>query len=64
MMVVYFTVVGGLFYKILLREGIEIKIIEGYITNKIIEGVLKKYFAINFHFVCIHKLIQIFASYP
>lgn len=40
----FFGTFHGLFYKILLREGLEIKIIEGYVTNKIIEGVLKKYF--------------------
>ena len=40
----FFGTFHGLFYKILLREGININILEGYITNKIIEGVLRKYF--------------------
>ena len=40
----FFGTFHGLFYKILLREGIKINIIESYVTNKIIEGVLKKYF--------------------
>ena len=39
----FFGTFHGLFYKILLREGANINIIEGYITNKIIEGVLRKY---------------------
>ena len=39
----FFGTFHGLFYKILLREGVNINIIEGYITNKIIEGVLRKY---------------------
>lgn len=40
----FFGTFHGLFYKILLREGFKINIIEGFITNKIIEGVLRKYF--------------------
>lgn len=40
----FFGTFHGLFYKILQREGANINIIEGYIVNKIIEGVLKKYF--------------------
>ena len=39
----FFGTFHGLFYKILSREGYKIQIIEGYITNKIVEGVLKKY---------------------
>ena len=38
----FFGTFHGLFYKILLREGANINIIEGYITNKIIEDVLMK----------------------
>ena len=40
----FFGTFHGLFYKILLRENIKINIIEGYVVNKIIESVLKKYF--------------------
>ena len=40
----FFGTFHGLFYKILTREGYKINIIEGYIANKIIESVLKKYF--------------------
>ncbi|MGL4106507.1 ATP-dependent helicase [Clostridium sp. LP20] len=40
----FFGTFHGLFYKILLREGKAINIIDGFITNKIIEGVLRKYF--------------------
>lgn len=39
----FFGTFHGLFYKILIREGANINIIEGYIANKIIEGVLRKY---------------------
>ena len=39
----FFGTFHGLFYKILLREGYKIEIIQGYIANKIVEGVLKKY---------------------
>ena len=39
----FFGTFHGLFYKILLREGYKIEIIQGFITNKIVEGVLKKY---------------------
>lgn len=40
----FFGTFHGLFYKMLLREGYKIDIIEGYVTNKIIENTLKKYF--------------------
>ncbi len=40
----FFGTFHGLFYKMLLREGYKINIIEGYVTNKIIENTLKKYF--------------------
>lgn len=40
----FFGTFHGLFYKMLLREGYKIEIIEGYVTNKIIEDTLKKYF--------------------
>ena len=39
----FFGTFHGLFYKILLREGYKIEIIQGYVANKIVEGVLKKY---------------------
>ncbi|WP_207729606.1 MULTISPECIES: ATP-dependent helicase [Clostridium] len=39
----FFGTFHGLFYKILLREGHKINIIQGYMANKIVEGVLKKY---------------------
>jgi DNA helicase-2/ATP-dependent DNA helicase PcrA len=39
----FFGTFHGLFYKILLRERCEINIIQGYITHKIMESVLKKY---------------------
>jgi len=39
----FFGTFHGLFYKILLREGCKINIIQGYITNKLMESVLKKY---------------------
>lgn len=39
----FFGTFHGLFYKILLREGYKIEIIQGYAANKIVEGVLKKY---------------------
>lgn len=39
----FFGTFHGLFYKILLREGYKIEIIQGFITNKIVEGILKKY---------------------
>ncbi|MDD6796477.1 MAG: ATP-dependent helicase [Clostridiaceae bacterium] len=39
----FFGTFHGLFYKILSREGRSINIIPGYITNKIMESVLKKY---------------------
>lgn len=39
----FFGTFHGLFYKILSREGYKIEIIQGFITNKIVEGVLKKY---------------------
>ncbi len=40
----FFGTFHGLFYKMLIREGYNINIIEGYKVNKIIEGILKKYF--------------------
>lgn len=40
----FFGTFHGLFYKILLREGKQINIIEGYKTHKLLERVLKKYF--------------------
>ena len=40
----FFGTFHGLFYKILLGQGKNINIIEGFIANKIIEGVLRKYF--------------------
>lgn len=40
----FFGTFHGLFYKMLIREGYEINIIEGYKVNKLIESVLKKYF--------------------
>lgn len=40
----FFGTFHGLFYKILLGQKIEIRIIEGYIAKKIIESVLKEYF--------------------
>lgn len=39
----FFGTFHGMFYKILLREGYKIDIIQGFIANKIVEGVLKKY---------------------
>ncbi|HEY5523860.1 MAG TPA: ATP-dependent helicase, partial [Clostridium sp.] len=39
----FFGTFHGLFYKMLLREGCKINIIQGYITNKLMESVLKKY---------------------
>lgn len=39
----FFGTFHGLFYKILLREGYSINIIEGFKVNKLIEGVLKKF---------------------
>lgn len=39
----FFGTFHGLSYRILLREDFKINIIEGYITNKIVEGVLRKY---------------------
>lgn len=40
----FFGTFHGLFYKILLREGNNIKIIDEFTKNKLMEGVLKKYF--------------------
>ncbi|SFC77810.1 ATP-dependent helicase [Clostridium uliginosum] len=40
----FFGTFHGLFYKILLRTGIKIEILEGGITHKIISNVLSKYF--------------------
>lgn len=40
----FFGTFHGLFYKILLAQNIKINIIESYITNRIIEQVLKEYF--------------------
>ena len=40
----FFGTFHGLFYKILLGQNIQIKIIEGYVTKKIIENILKEYF--------------------
>ncbi|MGL5378577.1 ATP-dependent helicase [Clostridium sp.] len=39
----FFGTFHGLFYKILLKENFEIKIIEGGITHRIIKGVVSKY---------------------
>ena len=40
----FFGTFHGLFYKILLREGKTINIVEGYKIHNLIEGVLRKYF--------------------
>ena len=40
----FFGTFHGLFYKILLREGYQINIIESYKAHRLIEEVLKKYF--------------------
>ncbi|WP_436512652.1 ATP-dependent helicase [Clostridium thermobutyricum] len=40
----FFGTFHGLFYKILLREGMKISIVEEYKTNKLIQGILKNYF--------------------
>ena len=40
----FFGTFHGLFYQILKRYGVNINIIQGYISNKIMESVLRKYF--------------------
>ncbi|WP_204594781.1 UvrD-helicase domain-containing protein [Clostridium sardiniense] len=40
----FFGTFHGLFYKMLLREGHEINIIESYKAHRLVEAVLKKYF--------------------
>lgn len=40
----FFGTFHGLFYQILKRYGININIIQGYISNKIMESVLRRYF--------------------
>ncbi|NLK94989.1 MAG: ATP-dependent helicase, partial [Clostridiales bacterium] len=40
----FFGTFHGLFYKMLIKEGLKINIIEGYVAHGIIEGVLKNYF--------------------
>lgn len=39
----FFGTFHGLFYQILLKQGLKIKIIESYVVNGIISGVLKEY---------------------
>lgn len=39
----FFGTFHGLFYKILIREGIDIKIIDSFKVNRILENILKKY---------------------
>ncbi|WP_297629815.1 ATP-dependent helicase [uncultured Clostridium sp.] len=39
----FFGTFHGLFYKMLLREGVKINIVEEYKTNRIIQAILKKY---------------------